>query len=383
MIYLDYAATTPVDPRVVEKMLGFLGPDSCFANPASRSHMLGWQAEAAVESARKQVASLINADVREIVWTSGATESNNLAIKGGLAGLRKQGGELGERRHIVTSLTEHKAVLDCFESLESEGYEISYIRPDTSGVVTVDLLSQSIRKDTALVSIMHVNNETGVINPVMELGELVKRQGALFHVDAAQSAGKIPLDARTIQADLLSVCAHKIYGPKGVGALFVRRTSDFSVEPLIHGGGHERGMRPGTLASHQLVALGEAFAIAQASQRHEYEKLTELKTRFLRPLLLRDDVKVNGDLINSVPGIINLSFLNKDGQLLLAAMPDLAISSGSACTSANMAPSHVLKAMGVTDEAALGSLRFSFGRFTTEREVDQALTRLTTALDKL
>jgi cysteine desulfurase len=376
LIYLDYAATTPVDPRVVDKLVQHLTMDGVFANPASRSHMYGWQAEAAVENARKQVASLLNSDTREIVWTSGATESNNLAIKG-VAEARQDRG-----MHLITSQSEHKAVIDCFEYLEKKGFRVTWLKPDDKGVVAPESVLSAICEDTILISLMHVNNETGAVNDVYEIANIAKARDIIFHIDAAQSAGKLVLDTQVLQADLISMCAHKIYGPKGVGCLYVRRRGDFILPAQIHGGGHERGMRSGTLATHQLVAMGEAFSIAQASMSEEQAKISRLKHLFIACL---GDIYfiVNGDVDRSVSGILNLSFPGKDGQLLLSALPGLAISSGSACTSATMSPSHVLTSMGVSDDAALGSLRFSFGRFTSEDEVRLAAGMLQAVLIKM
>jgi len=377
LIYLDYAATTPVDPRVADKLVQHLTMDGIFANPASRSHMYGWQAEAAVEGARKQVASLLNADTREIVWASGATESNNLAIKGA-AEVRQ-----GRGKHIITSQSEHKAVIDCFMHLESKGFRVTWLKPDKNGVVTSENVLAAICEDTILISIMHVNNETGVINDVYRISEIAKARDIIFHIDAAQSAGKLLLDTQVLSADLISSCAHKIYGPKGVGCLYVRRNSDFTLPAQIHGGGHERGMRSGTLATHQLVAMGEAFSIAQESMNKEQAEILKLKLLFLECLGGDVSFDINGDVEQSVSGILNLSFPGKDGQILLSALPGLAISSGSACTSATMSPSHVLSSMGLSDEEALGSLRFSFGRFTSESEVRSAAAMLRTVLIKM
>ena len=380
-IYLDYAATTPVDPRVANKLMQYLTLDGTFANPASRSHVYGWQAEAAVEKARKQVASLLNADVREIVWTSGATESNNLAIKG-VAELSQQSDQR-RGRHIITSLAEHKAVIDCVHYLETKGFSVTWLKPEAGGAVAVDAVKNAIREDTLLISLMHVNNETGAITDIDEIGRLARQHGILFHVDAAQSAGKLALDTKTLHADLISVCAHKLYGPKGIGALFVRRKADFVLPAQIHGGGHEQGMRSGTLPTHQIAAMGEAFEIAQHSMADEQAKLAQLKKTFLNHLRDIPGVEINGDQQRCVPGIVNLSFPNIDGQVMLSALPQLAISSGSACTSASLEPSHVLRSMGVSDQSALNALRFSFGRFTTEQEVEFAVELLTTVLDRL
>jgi cysteine desulfurase len=373
MIYLDYAATTPTDERVVAKMLDYLGKDSCFANPASRSHMLGWQAEAAVESARKQIASVLNCDVREIVWTSGATESNNLAIKGALESLRDNG---DQRRHIVTSRLEHKAVLDCFSYIEKHhNYRVSYVSPNEHGLISQKKLEEAVEADTVLVSVMHVNNEVGLRNPIAQLAAFCRSKDIIFHADCAQSAGKELLDMSVIDADMISICAHKIYGPKGIGALFVRRRPGFSLSCQIHGGGHERGMRSGTLPVHQIVAFGEALSIAESEREAESARIAELKKTFLRQLN-HDGFRVSGGLEFTVPNILNLAFPGLDGQMVLAALPNLAVSSGSACNSASMAPSHVLKALGVSDEEALSALRFSFGRFTTQSEVEQASSAL-------
>jgi len=377
LIYLDYAATTPVDPRVADKLVQHLTMDGIFANPASRSHIYGWQAEAAVEGARKQVASLLNADTREIVWTSGATESNNLAIKG-VAEARQ-----GRGKHLITSQSEHKAVIDCFMYLESTGFRVTWLKPDENGVVTSENVLAAICEDTILISIMHVNNETGAINDVYKIAEIAKARDIIFHIDAAQSAGKLLLDTQVLTADLISSCAHKIYGPKGVGCLYVRRNSDLTLPAQIHGGGHERGMRSGTLATHQLVAMGEAFSIAQESMNEEQTEILKLKLLFLECLGEEVGFDINGDVDQSVSGILNLSFPGKDGQILLSALPGLAISSGSACTSATMSPSHVLSSMGLSDDKALGSLRFSFGRFTSENEVRSAAEMLRTVLIKM
>ena len=376
-IYLDYAATTPVDVEVADKMSKYLTMDGIFANPASRSHIYGWQAESAVEQSRKQVATLFNADTREIVWTSGATEANNLAIKGAAISRKAQG------RHIITSMTEHKAVIDCFKFLETLGYSVSWLKPRVSGVVSVDDVAQAIRPDTVLISLMHVNNETGAINDVYEIGKLAESKGIFFHVDAAQSAGKLEINTETLRADFISVSAHKIYGPKGIGALYVRRKPDFVLPPQIHGGGHERGMRSGTLPTHQIVGMGEAFDIARKKMGDEQASISRLKSLFLERISGLGCVKVNGQFEYTVSGIVNLSFEGIDGQVLLSALPQLAISSGSACTSASMSPSHVLSSMGLSDELALSSLRFSFGRFTTEADVLQAAEMLHDTVSKI
>lgn len=376
-VYLDYAATTPCDPRVADILMKHLTMDGNFANPASRSHMYGWQAEAAVEKARKQVASLLNADVREIVWTSGATEANNLAIKGAVEAGSNKG------RHIISSAAEHKAVLDSLHYLEAQGWEVTLLKPGASGAVSPDQVEEAIRDDTVLISIMHVNNETGAISDVQNIARLAQAHDILMHIDAAQSAGKIPLDVQQIQADMISVCAHKIYGPKGIGALFVRRKPDFILPAQIHGGGHERGMRSGTLATHQIAAMGEAFEIAYQYQGAEFQHLNNLKTSFLNRVLMHPSVHVNGSVETSVPGIVNLTFRGIDGQVLLSALPMLAVSSGSACNSATVSPSHVLTAMGVPEQQALSALRFSFGRFTDQEQVDFAAENLLNVLNKL
>jgi len=376
-IYLDYAATTPVDPLVADKMMKHLTMDGVFANPASRSHLYGWQAEAAVESARKQVATLLNADTREVVWTSGATEANNLAIKGVAIARASKG------RHLITSKSEHKAVVDSFLYLEDQGFDVTWLSPRASGEVHIDDVRQALRPDTILLSLMHVNNETGAITDVYEIAELAKAEGVIFHIDAAQSAGKLSLDVQVLQADLISFCAHKIYGPKGIGALFVRRNPDFSLPAQIHGGGHERGMRSGTLATHQIVAMGESFEIAQNVQSQEQDRIKCLKMLFVDKISGLDALSINGDLQGSIAGILNVSFAGLDGQVLLSALPGLAISSGSACTSATMSPSHVLQSMGVDEQLALGALRFSFGRYTSEQDVLSAAKMLVEAVTKM
>lgn len=379
-IYLDYAATTPVDPRVAEVMMSHLTLEGNFANPASRSHFFGWQAEAAVEAARKQVASLLNADTREIVWTSGATEANNLALKGA-AELYRSKHPVGG--HIITSATEHKAVLDCVAWLEGHGFRATYIKPGRGGVVTRGMVSDAIETDTFLVSVMHVNNETGVINPVESIAALLQPKGIWFHVDAAQSAGKLPLDLEKMPISFVSVCAHKIYGPKGVGALFVRREPGLILPAQIHGGGHERGMRSGTLPTHQIAAMGRCFELANDLREEDTVRCSEFKARFLSELGSDGRVEVNGDVERCVPNILNLSFSGVDGQMLLSALPGLAVSSGSACTSASMAPSHVLKAMDLDDTLALSALRVSFGRYTTTEQVVTAARTLKQVLEKL
>jgi cysteine desulfurase len=376
-IYLDYAATTPVDKRVAEKMSNYLTMDGVFANPASRSHMYGWQAESAVEQGRKQVATLINADTREIVWTSGATEANNLAIKSSVIERKSRG------KHIITSLTEHKAVIDSVKYLESHGYSVTWLKPRVNGEIAVEDVAQAIRPDTVLISLMHVNNETGAINDAYEISKLAESRDILFHVDAAQSVGKLKIDVSMLRADMISMSAHKIYGPKGIGALYVRRKPDFTLPAQIHGGGHERGMRSGTLPTHQIVGMGTAFEIAGESMEKEQASISELKSLFLERISGLGCVRVNGKFEQAVSGIVNLSFEGLDGQILLSALPQLAISSGSACTSASMSPSHVLSAMGLSDQLALSALRFSFGRFTTKDDVINAAEMLQSAVSKM
>ncbi len=363
-VYLDYSATTPVDPRVAQKMSECLTLEGTFGNPASRSHAFGWDAEKAVEQARAQVAALVNADVKEIVWTSGATESDNLAVKGVAHFYKKKG------RHIVTCKTEHKAVLDTCRSLEREGFDVTYLDPEPSGLLDLNKLDQAIRDDTTLVSIMHVNNEIGVVQDIQAIGELTRAQGVFYHVDAAQSAGKMPIDLQRLNVDLMSFSAHKIYGPKGVGALYVRRKPRVRLEAQIHGGGHERGMRSGTLATHQLVGMGEAFRIAKEEMAEESKRIRHLRDRLWSGLNEMEEVYLNGDLRRRVDGNLNVSFNFVEGESLVMALKDIAVSSGSACTSASLEPSYVLRAIGRSDELAHSSIRFSIGRFTTEEEID-------------
>ena len=376
-IYLDYLSTTPVDPRVVEVMSACLSNEGVFGNPASRSHVFGWKAEEAVENARNQVAELINADPREIVWTSGATESDNLAIKGVAHFYHKKG------KHIVTSKIEHKAVLDTCRQLEREGYEVTYLDPDEQGLTTPDMVKAALREDTILVSVMHANNEIGVVNDVAGIGEICRDAGVLLHVDAAQGAGKVALDMEAMKVDLLSMSAHKMYGPKGVGALYVRRKPRVRLEAQMHGGGHERGMRSGTLATHQLVGFGEAARIARDEMRAEADRLATLRQRFWDAISDIPEVHINGDRDQRLPGALNVSFAFVEGESLIMSLRDLAISSGSACTSASLEPSYVLRALGLNDELAHSSLRFSFGRFTTEAEVDHAAKCVRNAVEKL
>ncbi len=376
-IYFDYSATTPVDPRVAEKMCSCITADGVFGNPASRSHPFGWEADALVEQARKNVAELINADPREIVWTSGATESDNLAIKGVAHFYQKKG------KHIITSKTEHKAVLDSCRQLEREGFEVTYLSPETNGLIDLDKLKAAFRDDTILVSIMHVNNEVGVIQDIKAIGELTREHKIIFHVDAAQSAGKTPIDMADMKVDLMSFSAHKIYGPKGIGALYVRRKPRIRLEAQMHGGGHERGMRSGTLATHQIVGMGEAFRLAKEEMQADNEHVRKLRDRLLDGLKDIEEVYINGDMEQRIPHNLNISFNFVEGESLIMALKDLAVSSGSACTSASLEPSYVLRALGRNDELAHSSLRFSMGRFSTEEEIDFAIKQIRANIDKL
>lgn len=376
-IYLDYSATTPVDPRVAKVMMDCLTYDGNFGNPASRSHAFGWNAEEAVEKARQQVASLVNCDPKEIVWTSGATESNNLAIKGAAHFYSKKG------KHLITLKTEHKAVLDTCRQLEREGFEVTYLEPMDNGLVDLDVLKATIREDTVLISIMHVNNEIGVIQDIQAIGEIARENKVIFHVDAAQSPGKEKIDLQAMKVDLMSFSAHKIYGPKGIGALFVRRKPRIRIEAQMHGGGHERGMRSGTLPTHQIVGMGEAFSLAEAEMDSENVRIKALRDRLLDGLKDIEEVYINGDIQHRVPHNLNMSFNFVEGESLIMALKDIAISSGSACTSASLEPSYVLRALGRDDELAHSSLRFSIGRFTTEQDVDHAIKVIRTAVNKL
>lgn len=376
-IYFDYAATAPVDPRVAAKMAECLTIDGVFGNPASRSHAFGWQAEELVEAARRHVAELINADPREIVWTSGATESDNLAIKGCAHFNQKRG------KHIITSKIEHKAVLDTCRQLEREGFEVTYLDPNSDGLIQPQAVADAIRNDTTLVSIMHVNNEIGTINDIAAIGELCRERKVFFHVDAAQSAGKVPIDMEQMKVDLMSFSAHKIYGPKGMGALYVRRKPRVRIEAQTHGGGHERGMRSGTLATHQIVGMGEAFCIAREEMVVEGAGVLALRNRLWDGIKGMEEVHLNGALDHHVPGILNVSFAFVEGESLIMALKDLAVSSGSACTSASLEPSYVLRALGLNDELAHSSIRFSIGRFTTEEEIDYAIDKVRDAVGKL
>jgi cysteine desulfurase len=376
-IYLDYSATTPVDPRVAEKLCSYLTLDGEFGNPASRSHVFGWHAETAVEEARAHVASLLAADPKEIVWTSGATESNNLAIKGAAQFYKSKG------KHLITCKTEHKAVLDTCRHLEREGYEVTYLDPEPNGLVDLGKLEAAMRKDTILVSLMHVNNEIGVIQDIAAIGKLCRSKGVLFHTDAAQSAGKVPIDVNTMNIDLLSLSAHKIYGPKGIGALYVRRKPRVRLEAQMHGGGHERGMRSGTLPVHQCVGMGEAFRIAKQEMAGENERIRMLRDRLYKGLQDIEEVYLNGDLVNRISGNLNISFNFVEGESLIMALKDLAVSSGSACTSASLEPSYVLRALGRNDELAHSSIRFTLGRFTTEEDVDFTIKLVKEKIGKL
>ena len=379
-IYLDYAATTPVAPEVAASMVQCLTLDGNFANPASRSHLYGWQAEEVVEEARAQVAGLINADPREIVWTSGATEANNLALKGVAESYRAAHGAGG---HIVVSAIEHKAVLDPASWLEAQGFRVTRLQPSHEGIITAEALAAALEPDTFLVSIMQVNNELGCINDINALVEVCKARSILFHCDAAQSAGKIPLDVKALGVDLLSLSAHKFYGPKGVGALYVRRAGDVKVAAQIHGGGHERGMRSGTLPTHQLVGMGEAAKLAVANLAGDSARIGELRDRLWQGIADLPGVKRNGSSVACVSGILNVAFGNADGEMLLLSLRDLAISSGSACNSASMSPSYVLKAIGLSDEVAQASLRFSIGRYTNADEIEYAIEHLRGVIAKL
>ncbi|MCK9503267.1 MAG: IscS subfamily cysteine desulfurase [Porticoccaceae bacterium] len=376
-IYLDYAATTPVDPRVVEKMMACLTMDGIFGNPASRSHSYGWRAESAVEEARRDVASLINADAREIVWTSGATESDNLAIKGCAHANRDKG------NHIVTSAIEHKAVLDTCRQLEREGFAVTYLAPNADGLTTPEAVAEAIRDDTVLVSVMHVNNEIGVINDIAAIGAVCREKGVYFHVDGAQSPGKVAIDVTAMNVDLMSFSAHKVYGPKGIGALYVRRKPRIQIEAQIHGGGHERGMRSGTLAVHQIVAMGAAFRIAKEEMVAENARILALRNRLWEGLQAVGEIRLNGSLSQRIAGNLNISFAYVEGESLLMALKDLAVSSGSACTSASLEPSYVLRALGLADELAHSSIRFSIGRFTSAEEIDFAIHLIQDAVKKL
>jgi cysteine desulfurase len=376
-IYLDYLATTPVDPRVAEKMGQCLTIDGNFGNPASRSHIYGWKAEEAVELARRQLADLVSCDPREIVWTSGATEADNLALKGVAHFHRERG------RHIVTSAIEHKAVLDSCHQLEREGFEVTYLKPGADGLVTPQAVEDALRDDTILVSVMHANNEIGTINDIAGIGRVTRAAGVLFHTDAAQSAGKVPIDLAQLDVDLMSLSAHKFYGPKGVGALYVRRQPRVHLEAQMHGGGHERGMRSGTLATHQIVGMGAAADLARECLAEESPRLAAMRLRFWQGIRDLGDIGLNGHPDQRLPGAINISVGFVEGEVLLMSLKDLAISTGSACTSASLEPSYVLRAIGVPDDLAHSSLRFCFGRFTSAEDVDAAVAHLRHAVEKL
>ena len=376
-IYMDYSATTPVDERVAEKMCTYLTRQGQFGNPASRSHQFGWQADEAVEQARRDVAELINADPREIVWTSGATESDNLAIKGVAHFYKKSG------NHIITLKTEHKAVLDSCRQLEREGYEVTYLEPEPNGLLDLEKFESALRDDTILVSIMHVNNEIGVIQDIAAIGEICRARKIVFHVDAAQSAGKIEIDMDKLKVDLMSFSAHKIYGPKGIGALYVRRKPRVRLEAQMHGGGHERGLRSGTLPTHQIVGMGEAFRIARLEMAEEEARIRVLRDRLWQGLSEMEEVYLNGDLDQRIPGNLNVSFNYVEGESLIMALKDMAVSSGSACTSSSLEPSYVLRAIGRNDELAHSSIRFTIGRFTTREEIDYIVERVREKVAKL
>ena len=376
-IYLDYASTTPVDPRVASKMMEFLTVDGEFGNPASRSHRYGWKADEAVEEARSHVSNLVNCDPREIVWTSGATEADNLAIKGVARFYKNKG------NHIITSKIEHKAVLDPCRQLEREGFEVTYLEPDDGGIISPEDIKSALKENTILVSIMHINNELGTINNINEIGKIVKNKGAFFHVDAAQSTGKVNIDLKDAPIDLMSFSAHKTYGPKGIGALYVRRKPRVRIEALLHGGGHERGMRSGTLATHQIVGMGEAFRLAKLEMEKDHEKVSKFHKKFLDDVGKIEHVYINGDVKNKVPNILNVSFNFVEGESLIMGLKDIAVSSGSACTSASLEPSYVLRALGRKDELAHSSIRFSFGRFTNDDEVQRTLQLLNNVVERL
>jgi len=376
-IYMDYSATTPVDERVAEEMSKYLTKDGIFGNPASSSHSFGWAADEAVKKGRAQVADLVNADPREIVFTSGATESDNLAIKGAAHFYKRKG------KHIVTMKTEHKAVLDTCRHLEGEGYEVTYLDPMENGLLDIETFKAALRDDTILVSIMHVNNEIGVIQDIAAIGEICRERKITFHVDAAQSAGKVPIDLQELKVDLMSFSAHKIYGPKGIGALYVRRKPRTRIEAQMHGGGHERGMRSGTLPTHQIVGMGEAFRIAKEEMATENDRLLMMRNHLYDGFKDMEEVYVNGDLEQRIAGNLNISFNFVEGESLMMSLKDIAVSSGSACTSASLEPSYVLRALGRNDELAHSSLRFTIGRYTTMEEVDYAIEKTREAVEKL
>jgi len=375
-VYMDYSATTPVDKRVAEKMIPFITEE--FGNPASRSHPYGWTAEKAVEEARRHVADLVNADPKEIVWTSGATESNNLAIKGIAEFYSKDKG-----KHIITVATEHKAVIDAFRELERIGYEATYLTPEPNGLINIEKFKAAIRPDTVLASVMFVNNEIGVIQDIHSLGNICREHNVIFHVDAAQATGKVDIDLTKLPVDVMSFSAHKTYGPKGIGALYVRRKPRIRLQAQMHGGGHERGMRSGTLATHQIVGMGEAFKIAKEEMHDENKRIKKLHDQLLKGLTEIEEVYVNGDLNHRVPHNLNISFNYVEGESLIMAIKDIAVSSGSACTSASLEPSYVLRALGRSDELAHSSIRFSIGRYTTEEDINHAIDLLKQKIGKL
>jgi len=376
-IYFDYASTTPADPRVVKKMQECLSLDGNFGNPASRSHSFGWKAEEATEQARSDVASLVNCDPREIVWTSGATESDNLAIKGSARFNKAKG------NHIITSKVEHKAVLDSCRQLEREGFEVTYLDPNSNGIITPEMVINSITDQTILVSLMHINNEIGVINDIESIGKITRERGVIFHVDAAQSTGKLPIDLSKLEVDLMSFSAHKTYGPKGIGAMYARRKPRVRLEAQIHGGGHERGMRSGTLATHQIVGMGEAFRIAKEDMVQDNIRIKSLRDKFWDGLKDMEEVYLNGDPEHRAAGFLNVSFNYVEGESLIMALKDIAVSSGSACTSASLEPSYVLRAIGLKDELAHSSIRFAIGRFTTDEEIEYTIGLVRNAVGKL
>ncbi|ADU92157.1 IscS subfamily cysteine desulfurase [Taylorella equigenitalis] len=373
-IYLDNSSTTPVDPRVVDAMVPWLYEK--YGNPASRTHALGWEAEEAVEKARKQVADLVGADSREIIWTSGATESNNLALKGAAHFYKDKG------KHLITVKTEHKAVLDTMRELERQGYEVTYLDVKENGLIDIGELIQAIRPDTILISVMFVNNEIGVIQPIEQIGEIAREKGIIFHVDSAQATGKVDIDLQNLKVDLMSFSAHKCYGPKGIGALYIRRKPRVRIEAQMHGGGHERGFRSGTLPTHQIVGMGEAFAILKSEMHEEIERIRALRDRLLAGLQAIPDVYVNGDMQSRIAHNLNISFNYVEGESLIMAIKDVAVSSGSACTSASLEPSYVLRALGRDDELAHSSIRFTLGRFTTEDEIDYTVDLVKSKIDK-
>jgi cysteine desulfurase len=376
-IYLDYSATTPVDSRVATKMMACLSQDGIFGNSGSRSHAFGWKADEAIEIARNQVAELINADPREIVWTSGATEANNLAIKGVAEFYSKKG------KHIITSTIEHKAVLDPCRDLERLGYDVTYLAPNKQGIIAPEQVKNALRDDTILVSLMHVNNEIGAINDIAAIGEITRNHGVLFHVDSVQSLGKLPINMQDVKVDLLSISAHKCYGPKGVGVLFVRRKPRVRIQAQILGGGQERGMRSGTLATHQIVGMGEACAIAKESMTEEYARIKKLRQQLIDGIQDLEAIQINGDINNGIASILNISFAYIEGESLMMSLSDIAVSSGSACTSASLEPSYVLRSLGLEDDMAHSSIRFSIGRFTTEEEIQYTIKKIRSAVKKL